>query len=78
MTLVQLEFIEGNCVHCKACTHTCPTGVTPYEEFDSRECILCLKCLDSCRFRALSFGLRHKPPHLPRESHPAAAPAKKT
>jgi polyferredoxin len=59
MTLVQLEVITGNCVECQSCVRTCPTGVRPYEDPNSRECIMCLKCLDACRFRALNFGLRH-------------------
>jgi ferredoxin-type protein NapH len=62
MTLVQLEFIEGNCVQCESCVRVCPTGVIPYKEPHSRECIMCLRCLDSCRFRALSFGLRRELP----------------
>jgi polyferredoxin len=59
MTLVQLEVITGNCVECQSCVRTCPTGVRPYQDPNSRECIMCLKCLDACRFRALNFGLRH-------------------
>lgn len=61
MTLVQLEFIEGNCVQCGSCERKCPTGVKPFQEFDSRECIMCLKCLDACQFQALSFGIRRPP-----------------
>jgi ferredoxin-type protein NapH len=61
MTLVQLEFNEGNCVQCRACVKVCPTGVIPHEQRDSRECIMCLKCLDACHFQALRFGLRHTP-----------------
>lgn len=70
MTLVRLEFIQGNCVHCQACAKDCPTGVTPYEESDSRECILCLRCLDSCKFRALTFSMRHGLPQPARQSSP--------
>ena len=62
MTLVQLEFTEGNCVQCESCVRYCPTGVAPYKDPNSRECIMCLKCLDACRFRALSFGLRRPLP----------------
>ncbi|MGA7562789.1 MAG: 4Fe-4S binding protein [Desulfobaccales bacterium] len=61
MTMVHLEFIEGNCVDCGACTRKCPTGVKPSQEFDSPECIMCLKCLDACQFRALQFGIRQSP-----------------
>jgi len=71
MTLVQLEFTEGNCVQCRSCVRVCPMGVTPHEERDSRECIMCLKCLDACHFQALSFGLRRPlPPPKESPSHP--------
>ena len=62
ISLVKLDFIEGNCVHCLACVPACPTGVRPYEERDSRECILCLRCVQACRFGALDFGLRRPAP----------------
>jgi len=61
MTLVQLEFIEGNCVECGSCARKCPMGVKPQEQHDSKECIMCLKCLDACQFRALQFGIRRPP-----------------
>ncbi len=61
MTLIQLEFVEGNCVDCGSCSRKCPMGVKPNQEFDSHECIMCLKCLDACQFRALQFGIRRPP-----------------
>jgi ferredoxin-type protein NapH len=67
ISLVKLDFIEGNCVHCLACVPACPTGVRPYEERDSRECILCLRCVQACRFGALDFGLR-RPLPAPRKA----------
>jgi ferredoxin-type protein NapH len=68
LSLAHLEFIAGNCVECQACVRACPTGVLPYADPASAECILCLKCLDACQFRALDFSLRR----LPR---PARAPS---
>ena len=53
ISLVQVEFVEGNCVECGACTRKCPTGVIPNQEFDSRECIMCLKCVDGCPTKAI-------------------------
>jgi ferredoxin-type protein NapH len=73
ISLVQLEFIEGNCVECGACIRKCPTGVVPNKEFDSRECVLCLRCVDACHFQALDFGLR-RPPVKPLKPKRAASP----
>jgi polyferredoxin len=75
VTLVRLEFIEGNCVHCLSCVAHCPTGCRPYEKQDSRECILCLKCVDACRFRALNIGLR-RPLPAPRKRAVVEAPSR--
>ena len=73
ISLVQLEFIEGNCVECGACIRRCPTGVVPNKEFDSRECVLCLRCVDACHFQALDFGLR-RPPVKPLKPKRATSP----
>jgi len=67
ISLVKLDYIEGNCVHCLACVPACPTGVRAYEERDSRECILCLRCVQACRFGALDFSLR-RPLPAPRKT----------
>jgi ferredoxin-type protein NapH len=73
ISLVQLEFIEGNCVECGACVRKCPTGVIPNKEFDSRDCILCLRCVNACHFRALDFGIR-RPPGKPVKVKRATSP----
>ena len=73
ISLVQLEFVEGNCVECGACVRRCPTGVVPNKEFDSRECIMCLRCVDACHFQALDFGLR-RPPIKPLKPKRATSP----
>jgi len=71
MTLVQLEFIEGNCVQCESCLRKCPTGVKPHEKIESPECIMCLRCLDACHFGAISFGVRRLgPPRKKRVTSP--------
>jgi ferredoxin-type protein NapH len=73
ITLVQLEFVEGNCVECGACVRKCPTGVIPNQELDSRECIMCLRCVDACHFRALDFGMR-RPPGKPAAAKRVTSP----
>ncbi len=62
ITLVHLEFTEGNCVRCESCVRYCPTGVVPYQDPNSPECIMCLRCLDACRFQALDFSIRRPLP----------------
>jgi len=76
ISLVKLDFIEGNCVHCLACVPACPTGIRAYEERDSRECIMCLKCVDACRFGALNIGLRRQLP--PPRKHVVVEPPDRT
>jgi len=70
VALVHLEFTEGNCVQCESCVRHCPMGVAPYKERDSRECIMCLKCLDACRFQALDFSIRRPLPETEHSSLP--------
>jgi ferredoxin-type protein NapH len=72
VTVVQLEFVEGNCVECGACVRKCPTGGVPNKEFDSPECIMCLRCVDSCHFKALDFGIRRPPGKAPRVKRAAS------
>ena len=73
ISVVQLEFVEGNCVECGACARKCPTGVVPNQEFDSRECIMCLRCVDACHFSALDFAIR-RPPRKPVKIKRTASP----
>jgi ferredoxin-type protein NapH len=73
ISLVKLEFIEGNCVECGACVRKCPTGVIPNQQFDSPECIMCLRCVDSCHFAALDFSFR-RPPRKPGKPKRATSP----
>jgi polyferredoxin len=78
-TLIKLDYLAGNCLHCQACLKVCPTEITPYEEQDSPECIMCLKCVDACKFHALDFGLRHFAAKASQAAQPPSViPGKKT
>ena len=68
-TLVHLDFVEEQLWNAACCMRKCPIGVKPQQEFDSHECIMCLKCLDACQFQAGQFGTagprqRSEPPRL--------------
>jgi ferredoxin-type protein NapH len=58
-TFIKVDYMAGNCLHCQACTRVCPTGIIPHLDQGSPDCIMCLRCVDACKFSALSFGLRH-------------------
>jgi ferredoxin-type protein NapH len=78
-TLIKVDYIEGNCLHCQSCIKACPTGIIPYEDQGSPDCIMCLKCVDSCKFHAMDFGLRHfaRPAASPLIKQPPPATGKK-
>ncbi len=66
ISLFCLQFDEEKCVLCHACERRCPTGCRPFKDANSLACINCLKCMQACRFGALSFKLRPgKAPSLP-------------
>lgn len=38
---------SGDCINCKACVHTCPTGIDIRDGLQL-ECIACTQCVDAC------------------------------
>jgi polyferredoxin len=38
---------RGDCIDCKACVHTCPTGIDIREGLQL-ECVSCTQCIDAC------------------------------
>lgn len=38
---------NGDCIDCKACVHTCPTGIDIRDGLQL-ECIACTQCMDAC------------------------------
>ena len=51
--------VNSNCIKCKLCEDTCPTGTIDRQKdcsSDPGECIMCLNCMDSCPCATSDFG----------------------
>jgi len=59
---------HGDCIDCRLCTDTCPTGIDIREGLQL-ECIACTQCIDACNGVMQRIG---KPPGLIRLSSQAA------
>jgi len=46
---------SGDCVDCKACAHTCPTGVD-IRDGSQLECVGCMQCVDACDAVMVKIG----------------------
>jgi cytochrome c oxidase accessory protein FixG len=49
---------EGDCIDCKLCVSTCPTGIDIREGLQM-ECIHCTQCIDACDAVMDRIGLEH-------------------
>ncbi|MGA2914578.1 MAG: 4Fe-4S binding protein [Sedimentisphaerales bacterium] len=47
---------NSNCTDCKLCNAHCQGSCQPSEMLKQSECILCLNCLDDCKFNAIDFN----------------------
>ena len=47
---------NSNCTDCKLCNKNCQGSCQPSETLKQSECILCLNCLDDCKFNAIDFN----------------------
>jgi MauM/NapG family ferredoxin protein len=68
VSLFRVHSTESHCKSCGSCATVCPTGaIDPEQKYgvSSGECVLCLDCLDSCRFGAFKLGRKQeaKRPH---------------
>jgi polyferredoxin len=51
--------VNSNCIKCKLCEDSCPTGTIDRQKdcsSDPGECIMCLNCMDSCPCATSDFG----------------------
>lgn len=68
-SLFRMAVDDEKCTLCNRCQKACPVDIKIYASANSPSCIRCLKCVDSCAYGAISYGLTRKPGH----SVPAAA-----
>ncbi|MGE5838713.1 MAG: 4Fe-4S dicluster domain-containing protein [Deltaproteobacteria bacterium] len=76
-----LEAKPINCLHCRACTESCPTGLpvqvmVSNNRMEHRECILWGMCADRCGERAISLLMRQRHPTERAEESVKTAPSK--
>ncbi len=68
-SLFRMAVDDQKCTLCNRCQRACPVDIKIYSSANSPNCIRCLKCVDSCAYGAISYGLTRKPCH----TVPAAA-----
>jgi ferredoxin len=53
---------DEKCTRCDKCRKDCPVDIKIYESANSPDCVRCLKCVDSCKFGAISYDFlaRHE------------------
>ncbi|MEI6796926.1 MAG: 4Fe-4S binding protein [Methanomassiliicoccales archaeon] len=64
MTISSSKIVIGlrrnqKCVSCSACEKACPTGES-YQESAGRDCYLCGRCTQRCKFNAIEYDLKEK------------------
>jgi len=55
ISVLRLTHDPHRCTACKACETACPMGLQPWRDPNQTDCIRCLKCMQSCRFDAISL-----------------------
>jgi len=70
-SLFRMAVDDEKCTLCDACYRDCPVEIRIYESANSPDCVRCLKCLDSCRFGAISYAFLSK-----RETSASARPGR--
>ncbi|MBW2192752.1 MAG: 4Fe-4S binding protein [Deltaproteobacteria bacterium] len=60
----EIRHLEDRCTSCTACVPHCPTQALKVDReswcvsFDAEDCILCLSCLETCIYNAMSVTER--------------------
>jgi len=58
ISIVQMKFIEENCVRCNQCYRDCPMALKFYEGANQLNCIRCFTCyIDSCHYGAIEINV---------------------
>jgi len=53
-SLIQLHLDRDACTNCRVCHSVCPVELRFNERPGSSECVNCLRCMDRCRFDAIT------------------------
>jgi ferredoxin-type protein NapH len=59
-SLFRMAVDDEKCTLCDQCLRDCPVEIKIYESANSPNCVRCLKCLDSCKFGAISYSFLAK------------------
>ncbi|MGA2363680.1 MAG: 4Fe-4S binding protein [Candidatus Aminicenantales bacterium] len=61
-SLFRMAVDDEKCTLCDKCRNDCPVDIKIYESANSPDCVRCLKCVDSCKFGAISYDFlaRHE------------------
>lgn len=52
---------NSQCTDCKLCNAHCQGNCQPSEKIKLSECLLCMNCLDDCKFNAVDFSTAQNP-----------------
>ncbi len=59
-SLFRMAVEDEKCTKCDQCLKDCPVEIRIYDSANSPDCVRCLKCLDSCKFGAISYEFLRK------------------
>jgi len=59
-SLFRMAVDDAKCTVCDKCRRDCPVDIKIYESANSPDCVRCLKCLESCKFGAISYDFLAK------------------
>ena len=61
-SLFRMAVDDEKCTLCNRCRQDCPVSIGIHESANSPDCIRCLKCVDSCKYGAVSYDFlaRHE------------------
>ncbi len=60
--VIKLDLVESLCTDCGACAKVCPMGIQFNKSEGSKECIMCMRCMnEACNFGAIQLSFANRP-----------------
>jgi polyferredoxin len=59
-SLFRMAVDDEKCTLCDRCRQDCPVDIGIYESANSPDCVRCLKCVESCKYGAVSYDFLAK------------------